>query len=410
MRAFDEITPDEGFLSAILSTIPSGIFVIDTAHNILLVNEAAAALAGRSKGDCFDRKCYDVFHTIVCKTESCICRLAKQHDTVHHGVCAMHLAGREIPIKYASQTLRNSAGKVIGCVSHIQDISDQLAKERTITEQHEQMHRLLEEKSAQNLAFDRANRELLLLSHQLEILAQERAIAEMALHIADQIRNPVTVIGGLVRMLRKEWPETAAQCKKFQAIARETAALETRVRNFEKLSCQRKRRFERKNLVDLINESIHTWFGLLTKKQVAFKITAPDGPMLATVNPTTLKIAIHKLLEFAVEAAPERTAVEVRLALVEGQPVIAVHHQGTGYSRRQFTRLRKTAQTAELDNVGRGLLLVDHILREHQGDFDVQRTRAGGTAYLLHLPRHWEEKGFARRRQRATRSLHRKLE
>ena len=399
MRAFDKITPNEGFLSVILSTIPSGVFVIDTAHNILLINEAAANLAGRSKGDCFDRKCHKVFNTDLCKTEFCICQLAMEKNGLQQGSYTMSRNGLEIPIEYASRPISNLDGKIIGCVAHIRDISDRRSNERIITEQHEQVVKLLEEKSAQNVALDHANRELLLLSRQLEALAQERAITEMALRIADQIRNPVTVIGGLVKMLQKDWPEKTVQFKKFQAIAKEALTLETRVRNFEKLTCQRKRRFERKNLLDLINESIHTWFGLLTKKQVTFKVNAPDEPMLATVNPTTIKIAMHKLLEFAVEASPDKGTVEVRLALVEGQPVIAVHHQGKGYSRRQFTRLRKTEQTVELDKVSRGLLLVDQILCEHQGVFDVQRTRAKGTVYLLHLPRHWEGKRIGRKRR-----------
>ncbi|MEW6594124.1 MAG: PAS domain-containing protein [Thermodesulfobacteriota bacterium] len=409
MLAFDEITPNEGFLSVILSAIPSGVFVTDSDQNILLINKAAAALAGRTQGDCFDRKCYDVFHTVVCKTESCICRLAREKNALQQGIYLMAQGGRDIPIEYASQPIHNIEGKIIGCVSHIRDISDRLAKERTITEQHEQVLKLLEEKSCQNQALDRANRELLLLSRQLESLAQERTVTEMALHIADQIRNPVTAIGGLVSLLQKEWPETAAQCKKFQAIVKETRELEERVRNFEKLSGQRKRRFERRNLSDLINESIQTWFGLLTKKQVSFKVTAPDEPVLATVNPATLKIAVHKLLEFAVDASPDKGTVEVRIAMVEGQPVIAVHHQGMGFSRRQFSELRKAAQTAELDSVGRGLLLVDQILREHQGRFDVQRTRSRGSAYLLHLPRHWEGKGFGKKRRPAApscRKLH----
>lgn len=130
MKTLDEITPDTGFLQAILNAIPSGIFVTDREHNTLLINNGGAALAGRSAGDCFDRKCYDVFDTFICKTDFCNCRLAAHNDAAQHGVTIMRLNGKELPIEYVGHPLKNFAGEIVGCVEHFTDITDRLAKKK----------------------------------------------------------------------------------------------------------------------------------------------------------------------------------------------------------------------------------------------------------------------------------------
>ncbi|NDY43165.1 PAS domain-containing protein [Dissulfurirhabdus thermomarina] len=142
MKSLEDLPIDEGFLSEILNAVPSGIFVTDLEHNIVMINKAGAELVGRSPGDCFDRKCYDIFNTPMCQTENCTCRVAVETQAVNQGQTTLHLPdGREVPIEYASRPLRNFEGKVVGCVEHYIDISDRLEQERSLLEQQEELLR-----------------------------------------------------------------------------------------------------------------------------------------------------------------------------------------------------------------------------------------------------------------------------
>ena len=145
MDDLSEIKLDEGFLSEIINAITSGIFVTDLENNILMINPAGARMVGKSPGDCFDRKCYDIFDTPMCKSEQCTCKLSTSNNTVNHGETMVRVDGREIPIEFTSRPLRNHKGDIIGCVENFIDISERLEKDRIIMEQKEGLLKKREE-------------------------------------------------------------------------------------------------------------------------------------------------------------------------------------------------------------------------------------------------------------------------
>ena len=145
MEDLSEIDLDEVFLSEIINAITSGIFVTDLENNILMINRAGAKMVGKSPGDCFDRKCYDIFDTPMCKSEQCTCKLSTSNNTVNHGETMLRVDGREIPIEFTSRPLRNHKGDIIGCVENFIDISERLEKDRIIMEQKEGLLKKREE-------------------------------------------------------------------------------------------------------------------------------------------------------------------------------------------------------------------------------------------------------------------------
>ncbi len=145
MKDISEIEMDEGFLSEIINAITSGIFVTDLEHNILMINRAGAKMVGKTPGDCFDRKCYEIFDTSMCRTDSCTCKLAISNNTVNDGETVLHSGEQKIPVEYTSRPLRNFKGDIIGCVENFIDISDRLEKDRIIMEQKEKILQKREE-------------------------------------------------------------------------------------------------------------------------------------------------------------------------------------------------------------------------------------------------------------------------
>ncbi len=145
MKDLSEIDMDEGFLSEIINAITSGIFVTDLEHNILMINRAGAEMVGKTPGDCFDRKCYEIFDTPMCRTESCTCKLAIAGNSANHGEITLRSGERRIPVEYTSRPLRNFEGEIIGCVENFIDISERLEKDRIIMEQKEKILRQREE-------------------------------------------------------------------------------------------------------------------------------------------------------------------------------------------------------------------------------------------------------------------------
>jgi len=145
MKNISEIDLDEGFLSEIINAITSGIFVTDLEHNILMINKAGAKMVGKSVGDCFDRKCYNIFDTPMCKTDFCTCKLAISQNTANHGETILHVGDSEVPMEFTSRPLRNHEGEIIGCVENFIDITERLEQDKIILEQKEKLLRKREE-------------------------------------------------------------------------------------------------------------------------------------------------------------------------------------------------------------------------------------------------------------------------
>lgn len=145
MKDISEIDLDEGFLSEIINAITSGIFVTDLENNILMINRAGASMVGKSPGECFDRKCYEIFDTPMCRTEGCTCRVAVRTGSAHHGETILHIGEGQVPIEYTSRPLRNFEGEIIGCVENFIDITERQEKDRIILEQKEKLLKKREE-------------------------------------------------------------------------------------------------------------------------------------------------------------------------------------------------------------------------------------------------------------------------
>ncbi|MBI5556282.1 MAG: PAS domain-containing protein [Deltaproteobacteria bacterium] len=145
MKDLDDLTRDEGFLSEIINAITSGIFVTDLQQNILMINKPGAKMVGKRAGECFDRKCYEIFNTPLCNTPDCPNLMARENKSINRGQTILHFNDQEIPIEYTARPLRNYQGDIIGCVENFIDISDRLDKDRIILEQKEKLIRKREE-------------------------------------------------------------------------------------------------------------------------------------------------------------------------------------------------------------------------------------------------------------------------
>ncbi|MBI9071496.1 MAG: PAS domain-containing protein [Melioribacteraceae bacterium] len=108
-----------------LDNLPTPVMIIDKEYNIQYMNNAGSSLLKKSPGELSGQKCYDNFKTDHCQTENCALHQAMQNDKNITEVTVSRANNSETHIMYTGAPVKNHAGKIIGALEFVADISDQ---------------------------------------------------------------------------------------------------------------------------------------------------------------------------------------------------------------------------------------------------------------------------------------------
>jgi two-component system sensor histidine kinase SenX3 len=103
-------------------------------------------------------------------------------------------------------------------------------------------------------------------------------------------------------------------------------------------------------------------------------------------------MAVHNLIENAINYSPENTKVSVTTEIEDGIVQISVTDQGIGIPEsdqaRIFERFYRVdpARSRETGGTGLGLSIVKHVATKHGGDVSVWSAPAVGSTFALRLP------------------------
>lgn len=145
------------------------------------------------------------------------------------------------------------------------------------------------------------------------------------------------------------------------------------------------------NVAELINEAID--LVKTTSEAKGISVSAKDIPAVVVLGDNEqLIMAIHNLLENAINYSPENTKVSVSSNVSDGIVEIVVADQGIGIPEeaqdRIFERFYRVdpARSRETGGTGLGLSIVKHVASNHGGDVKVWSSPNVGSSFALRLP------------------------
>jgi two-component system sensor histidine kinase SenX3 len=145
------------------------------------------------------------------------------------------------------------------------------------------------------------------------------------------------------------------------------------------------------SVADLINEAID--LVKTTSESKGISVTTTELPDVVVLGDgEQLIMAIHNLLENAINYSPENTKVSVSSTLTDGIVEIIVADQGIGIPEgeqdRIFERFYRVdpARSRETGGTGLGLSIVKHVASKHGGEVKVWSSPNVGSSFALRLP------------------------
>jgi signal transduction histidine kinase len=223
-----------------------------------------------------------------------------------------------------------------------------------------------------------------LLEHQHRLVESEKlaGIGRLAAGVAHEINNPLGVILGYSRLLRKRCDGSMAA--DLSVVEDETLRAKEIVDGLLDLSRPLPAAAEEVDLRALSDDVVSRLGDAKLLDGVAVRV---DGAARAPGHREKLRQVLVNLVRNAAEAAGTGGSVAVELAERDGSAEVAVEDSGPGIPPERRDRLFEPFFTTKPRGTGLGLAVSRAIARAHGGDLDAGVARAGGARFALRLPR-----------------------
>src|SRR5258708_5135273 len=183
-----------------------------------------------------------------------------------------------------------------------------------------------------------------------EMRLQDRlaAVGRLAAAIAHEIRNPLTSIAGSVSMLSDAPALTEEQRKLLQIVTRESDRLNNIITDFLAYSRGKQYRFERVNLIPLLQDTLTLLEHRLTaeNKGIRLQRVLPEKEAWALVDGDKVKQVFWNFSENALRAMKDKGGT-LTATLVEGGPdwELSFTDRGPGISPQQTEKIFEPFQS-----------------------------------------------------------------
>lgn len=256
------------------------------------------------------------------------------------------------------------------------------ASQVSLAIEHSKLHSEMQHKIA----------ELEQLNHELDknkdlLVEAERysALGQMAAQMVHVLRNPITSIGGVCRILLKKVSDP--EWKRYlDVVISETARLESTLGELFDFVSHAEPDKSVTGLYPLIKKTVLLVQPAMLKHNITWQVDLDDSrEVLVNMDSRQIRQMFLHIMRNALEAMEQGGQLQVTGEVVDGWVVVRISDTGLGLSDANLTRARDPFFTTKTYGSGMGLAMVDRIVESHGGTFVLSRKQEGMEA-VIELP------------------------
>jgi len=312
---------------------------------------------------------------------------------------AAHKDGGSFPIRLSMSVVKSEHGRPIAMISSIQDITERKLAEETMKQNHDQLMKLVEERTGElssaneKLRKEIADREKM----EQELLKSQKleSLGILAGGIAHDFNNLLSSITGNISLALMDLDSMNSAYRPLAGAEKASLRAQDLIRQlltFSKGGAPVKKAVA---IGDLIREVTgYTVRG----SRVKFFYSLPEDLWLVDIDEGQISQVIHNLILNANHAMPkggtitissENTVVAApsKLPLKQGNYVrINVRDHGIGISQEQISKIFDPYFTTKQKGNGLGLAMAYSIISRHNGTIFAESEPGKGTTFIIYLP------------------------
>jgi len=212
------------------------------------------------------------------------------------------------------------------------------------------------------------------------------ALGHMSAQLVHAIRNPITSIGGIARLLAKKNSDEKTQ-KFLDMMIMESSRIESTLDDlFNFVGNDTSEKFTQP-LYPLIRKSILLFYGTMKKQSILYQLNLPDPDPELFIDSKLIRQMLLHLVRNGVEAMTSGGILTVSCEDNGNDVSIIMEDSGVGLGFTNIDQVTDPFFTTKTYGTGMGLTLVEKIVAEHQGHFSLKHGETGGMVAKVVLPK-----------------------
>ena len=211
------------------------------------------------------------------------------------------------------------------------------------------------------------------------------ALGHMSAQLVHAIRNPITSIGGIARLLGKKCPDENIQ-KFLDMMIMESSRIETTLDDLFSFVGNDKPKKTNQPLYPLIHKSIMLFYGTIKKQSISHHLNLPSPAPELFMDQRLIRQMLLHLIRNGIEAMPSGGILTVSCTEKDSKIFITIEDSGSGIVDENLDRIADPFFTTKTYGTGMGLTLVEKIVSEHNGEFILKHGETGGMVAQVILP------------------------
>ncbi len=281
-------------------------------------------------------------------------------------------------------------GEVVGVV-----MADNIYSGRPITDEHTEMLAMFANQAGLAIENARAYAEIRdkmarLRSAHAQLVHSENlaTIGRMAAHVAHEIRNPLTTVGGFARSILKHPDRPERIRESAEVICEEVERLEKILSNVMDFTRPAKPELVPCFVPDFLRKIVRELGDEMKRHRVLIDTDIGEDVPTVRLDAEKVKQVILNLMRNAADAMPDGGAVRVSLRPAEeGKGVeISVTDTGQGMTAKVLRKIFSPFFTTKPDGTGLGLALSRKIVEDHGGRLLAESEPGQGSTFRVVLP------------------------
>lgn len=336
------------FMENILDNINSGVIMLDTAGNVLMINGAACSILNINPEEARKKHYRDLMSMIKSEElQNLVKEIEGREFRWIEREVKIAAADRKAFLRIFIKGLKDSK-KYIGLLVVFDDLTD--------------------------------------------IIKAQKAVAwqEVARRIAHEIKNPLTPIKLSTERLIKKWESRDSDFNQIfqrstETIIKEVEGLKRMVDEFSKFSKMPEIKKIPTSMPMIIDEVVNLYKGY---KGVDINLSLPEETPPVELDGEQFKRVMINIFDNAIHAFSNKGRIDVRLHFdfSSNMAYLDIADDGPGIRAEDKEKLFFPYFSTKKDGTGLGLAIANRLIAEHKGYINVRDNKPKGTVFTIEIP------------------------